>query len=72
MKQLEQSFCYWKHAEGTVAAEDVIPYPPGIPILLKGECIKQIHIDYIAYLIKQETNFQQSNIAEGLFVFKGE
>ncbi|WP_017470367.1 hypothetical protein [Amphibacillus jilinensis] len=72
VKQLDQYFCYWEHTEGTVVAKDVIPYSAGIQILLKDERIKHMHINYIAYLIKQETNFQQTHVAEGWFVFKGE
>jgi arginine decarboxylase len=32
---------------GEISAENIVPYPPGVPILLKGEVITKAHIDYI-------------------------
>jgi arginine decarboxylase len=32
---------------GEISAENIVPYPPGVPILLKGEIITKEHIDYI-------------------------
>ena len=32
---------------GEIAAENIVPYPPGVPILLKGEMITKEHVDYI-------------------------
>lgn len=34
-------------AIGLIAAEDVVPYPPGIPLIVKGEKISKIHVDYL-------------------------
>ena len=34
-------------AVGEVAAELVIPYPPGIPVLAPGDIIDQVKIDYL-------------------------
>lgn len=42
----EQSF-------GQTIAEDVIPYPPGIPLILKGEIITEQHIAQIVNLREQ-------------------
>src|SRR5699024_1819831 len=39
MKRRETKYVMLEHAEGYIAAEAIIPYPPGIPILLKGERI---------------------------------
>ena len=62
----------WSQVIGKVAAEAVIPYPPGIPIVVKGERIKKHHIEVVQYLLEQQINFQQDNIREGMRVFKGE
>ncbi len=35
---------------GRQAMEDIIPYPPGIPILLKGEIITREMMDYLNFL----------------------
>ncbi|MFC4389286.1 aminotransferase class I/II-fold pyridoxal phosphate-dependent enzyme [Gracilibacillus marinus] len=57
---------------GCVAAEAIIPYPPGIPIILKGERIHSIHIEQINYLQNNHITFQPYKHIKGLNVFKGE
>jgi arginine/lysine/ornithine decarboxylase len=32
---------------GEISAQNIVPYPPGIPILLKGELVTTKHVDYI-------------------------
>lgn len=39
---------------GSVAAETVVPYPPGIPLFVKGELIQKEHITYIKALKKSQ------------------
>lgn len=39
-------------AIGFVCAEDIVPYPPGIPLIGKGEIIKKEHIEYLKALKK--------------------
>jgi arginine/lysine/ornithine decarboxylase len=39
---------------GEVAAAPVIPYPPGIPLLLPGETIASGAVDYLAELARQD------------------
>lgn len=34
-------------AIGLICAEDVVPYPPGIPLIAKGEIISKEHVDYM-------------------------
>ena len=36
-----------ENAIGEVVAEDVVPYPPGIPLLIKGEVFLKEHLDYL-------------------------
>ena len=43
--QLEKSI-------GLICAEDVVPYPPGIPLVAKGEVIAKEHIDYLKAIKK--------------------
>jgi len=40
-------------ARDQVCAEQVIPYPPGIPLLMPGEVISAEMIDYVQYLLAQ-------------------
>lgn len=39
-------------AVGRVTAEDIVPYPPGIPMLVKGEVIQPAHVTYLEQLRK--------------------
>lgn len=72
MDNKETLFTGWDDAIDSIAAEAVIPYPPGVPILVKGERITNQHVEVIKYLLAQQTNFQQQNIRDGVTVFKGE
>ncbi|CAF3876015.1 unnamed protein product [Adineta steineri] len=40
-------------AVGHILAENIIPYPPGIPLLVPGEIMEQSHLDYIRHLIER-------------------
>lgn len=44
---------------GHIEAEAVIPYPPGIPVILKGERITTEHIEILEQLIERDINIQQ-------------
>lgn len=50
MHLLKKRTVPFEEALGKVAALPVIPYPPGIPILLEGELIMKRHLDYISHL----------------------
>ncbi|MYL39745.1 aminotransferase class I/II-fold pyridoxal phosphate-dependent enzyme [Halobacillus litoralis] len=62
----------WNKAEGWVAAEAIIPYPPGIPLILKGERLSSTHIQAVHSLLKKGARFQNLDMATGVRVFKGE
>ncbi|WP_157130885.1 aminotransferase class I/II-fold pyridoxal phosphate-dependent enzyme [Halobacillus mangrovi] len=62
----------WDGAVGKVSAEAVIPYPPGIPLLLKGERITDEHKKRVLSLVQKGARFQNKNIEQGIRVFKGE
>lgn len=51
-----------RKATGKVAAEAVIPYPPGIPLLMKGEEIKEEHLMAIERLIDAGARFHGGNM----------
>ncbi|GAB4317925.1 MAG: arginine decarboxylase [Phototrophicales bacterium] len=40
-------------AVGEVIAENIIPYPPGIPLLVPGEVMEHQHLAYLEYIMKQ-------------------
>jgi arginine/lysine/ornithine decarboxylase len=41
-----------------IAAETVIPYPPGIPLLLQGEIITQDKLESLKKLIQDQAKIQ--------------
>ncbi|WP_102348017.1 aminotransferase class I/II-fold pyridoxal phosphate-dependent enzyme [Bacillus sp. Marseille-P3661] len=61
MKQYPKTRVKIKETVGEIAAESIIPYPPGIPILLPGELITKGHIDQILELKEAGARFQNGN-----------
>lgn len=60
-----------KEAIGMIAAEAIIPYPPGIPVILKGERILEEQVRLIQHLIQQGATIQHQDIEQGIQVFIG-
>ncbi|MET3730428.1 arginine/lysine/ornithine decarboxylase [Fictibacillus halophilus] len=56
-------------SEGKIAAEAVIPYPPGIPLIAKGEQITSKHIDEYSTLKKKGARFQGITEDHVIYVF---
>lgn len=44
----DYEYCDYKDAKNKTAADFIIPYPPGIPLIVPGEIINQNIIDLIA------------------------
>jgi arginine/lysine/ornithine decarboxylase len=61
MKNYKEIEVLIKEATGKVAAEMVIPYPPGIPLLLKGERITPEKIENLNKLLEAGARFQGSS-----------
>ncbi|MBG9782415.1 aminotransferase class I/II-fold pyridoxal phosphate-dependent enzyme [Shouchella lehensis] len=55
-------------AVGRVAATDVIPYPPGIPLLLKGEKISEEHVEQMKQFLSTGVTFQGFQPYRGIVV----
>ncbi|ARF17546.1 aminotransferase class I/II-fold pyridoxal phosphate-dependent enzyme [Sporosarcina ureae] len=55
---MDKEWVSMQSATGKVAAEAIIPYPPGIPLLCAGECINQDHIKQIYDLLVAGCRFQ--------------
>ncbi|MFZ7946882.1 hypothetical protein [Neobacillus sp. 19] len=54
-------------AEGLVCAETITPYPPGIPLLIKGERITALKLSQLQQLVETGARFQGgSTIKNGL------
>ena len=58
LKQFRVDWVHYKKVIGMVAAGSIIPYPPGIPLLLAGERVTEEHIQLLARLVAMEANFQ--------------
>ncbi|WP_413304853.1 aminotransferase class I/II-fold pyridoxal phosphate-dependent enzyme [Bacillus sp. 1P10SD] len=58
MDNLESMDVPITEAIGSVCAETIIPYPPGIPLLLKGEEITNERINQLQRLLKTGARFQ--------------
>jgi len=43
-------------AVGEVVAENIIPYPPGIPLLVPGERLEAYHIEYLDFIRSKGSN----------------
>jgi arginine decarboxylase len=59
MNQLTYTNVALDRGLGNIAAESIIPYPPGIPLILKGERITEIQAMTVNHLLKQGVNIQQ-------------
>lgn len=61
----------WEKTEGFVAAETITPYPPGVPLILKGEKIRADHLHRIEELLKEGASFQTGMdwIHRGMTIF---
>jgi arginine/lysine/ornithine decarboxylase len=55
-------------AVGHVCAEAIIPYPPGIPLLLRGERISNEKIKYLEKLIDNQAKIQGGFLLEEGFI----
>lgn len=69
MKRLKYRSIPFLNAIGLIAAEAVIPYPPGIPLILKGTYITERHIEILISLINKGVRLQQRDQAFELKVF---
>ncbi|MDC3417956.1 aminotransferase class I/II-fold pyridoxal phosphate-dependent enzyme [Aquibacillus salsiterrae] len=69
MNEKQTTFITWDEVDNHLAAEAVIPYPPGIPLLMKGEKVTTNHMELITELLKQGVSFQNTEIKKGLKVF---
>ncbi|RDW15281.1 lysine decarboxylase [Oceanobacillus arenosus] len=67
MNQLQYVQVPFMKGIGEIAAEAVIPYPPGIPLILKGERITAEHVEIIEQLQNQGVRIQQRD--QGIKIF---
>lgn len=68
-RKLQRKFVSVDDALGEVAAEPIIPYPPGVPIVLSGEIITNEKIRSIKRLKESGATFQGHEQLERISVF---
>ncbi|MEN1966484.1 aminotransferase class I/II-fold pyridoxal phosphate-dependent enzyme [Lentibacillus sp. N15] len=66
MRKCQTAIVPFQQAKDKVAAEAVIPYPPGIPLIMKGEQVTGEHIKRIEQLIMQGAAFQHRDLTSGI------
>lgn len=69
MNHLQQELVPFNEAVGYIAAEAIIPYPPGIPLILKGEKVTEAHLDMFRQLKAQQVSIQKWN-KNGMMIFR--
>lgn len=71
MRNRETSLVPWTASKGFISAETITPYPPGIPLVLKGERIERTHVARLAELVDAGASFQTGKkwIEEGIKIF---
>jgi arginine/lysine/ornithine decarboxylase len=58
METMRESFVPLAQAAGSVCAETLIPYPPGIPLLMPGEIITKDALEMLQNLLSQSAKIQ--------------
>lgn len=58
IKKYGSNWVSFNEVEGRIAAATIIPYPPGIPLLLAGEKITAEHLNTLNTLISLNVHFQ--------------
>ncbi|MBU8908405.1 aminotransferase class I/II-fold pyridoxal phosphate-dependent enzyme [Desertibacillus haloalkaliphilus] len=53
---------------GKVSAENIIPYPPGIPLIMKGERIESEQLKRLQILLAEGARFQNKQVSDGLLI----
>jgi arginine/lysine/ornithine decarboxylase len=59
LEKKQRRFVSFEEAIGQISSQMVVPYPPGIPLILDGEIITTIKIEQLRWLKESGTRFQQ-------------
>ncbi|QHS23865.1 aminotransferase class V-fold PLP-dependent enzyme [Virgibacillus sp. MSP4-1] len=71
LHKMDNIWATWEHAIGKLAGEMIIPYPPGVPLLIKGERIERWHRDVMLSCLKagQHIQSESNDLYKGLRTF---
>jgi lysine decarboxylase len=67
-QKLPSMVCRLEEAVGKIAAESIIPYPPGIPVLLKGERVTEEIVMYLGQLMRLGARFQGNDLIKSNYI----
>lgn len=72
MEQTEKEEIPLSEACGRISGEMIIPYPPGIPLIMEGEKITEEKLGILMNLLAQNANFQGGRVLQKrrIIVFK--
>ncbi len=62
-------FLEWSYVANRICAEAIVPYPPGIPLILKGERVSKEQVTSVKSLLRQGASFQNVHVERGIWVF---
>ncbi|MCR2823352.1 aminotransferase class I/II-fold pyridoxal phosphate-dependent enzyme [Lederbergia panacisoli] len=68
MLNMPYEWVYINHSVGRIAAKMIIPYPPGIPLLLPGEKVTEEHLQHLQALIQGGARFQGETEKMAVFI----
>ncbi|WP_183041213.1 aminotransferase class I/II-fold pyridoxal phosphate-dependent enzyme [Salipaludibacillus neizhouensis] len=71
MRERKTVLIPWQESEGKIAGETIVPYPPGIPLVLAGERIREDQLETLAKLINEGSSFQTGDswVYNGITIF---
>jgi len=71
LNRMQTTFRPWSEVEGKIASCSVIPYPPGIPLIMKGERIQSFQVEQLRQLMDKGAHIQTQmpNIQEGTYIY---
>ncbi|WP_261134702.1 aminotransferase class I/II-fold pyridoxal phosphate-dependent enzyme [Bacillus sp. Marseille-Q3570] len=64
LKASKTKKCPLEEAVDEISAETIVPYPPGIPIIMKGEKITESHVKYCHFLLQKGARFQGTDLKD--------
>ncbi|MFC0525676.1 aminotransferase class I/II-fold pyridoxal phosphate-dependent enzyme [Pontibacillus salicampi] len=72
LSEMETEFVLWHEVENRIACNHIIPYPPGIPLIMKGERVTKQQVDVLHTLLKQRIHIQtnEASLEEGMHVYR--
>ncbi|MDG5789959.1 aminotransferase class I/II-fold pyridoxal phosphate-dependent enzyme [Evansella sp. AB-P1] len=62
LNKVSKKHVYLEESLGEIAAETVTPYPPGVPLILRGEEIQSFHIEKLKFLKNNDVYFQTGDL----------